>query len=139
MVNEGGGLNRFTYIIGSILCAPENSCILIEEPEVNLHPKAQYELAQYIAELAKDFNRQLIITTHSEHLLNGFLNCIRKKTLNVNDLNIYSFEFDNSDYKTIYKKLEIDENGRIEEGLSDFFEEEIRELIEVLEGNKTEG
>ncbi len=138
LVNEGGGLNRFTYIIGSILCVPENSCILIEEPEVNLHPKAQYELVRYIAELAKDFNRQLIITTHSEHLLNGFLNCIRKKKLNVNDLTIYSFEFDNREYKTIYKKLEIDESGRIERGLTDFFEEEIRELIEMLEESKTE-
>ena len=42
--------------------------VLVEEPEIHLHPKAQAELAEVLAETAKAEDKQIIMTTHSEHL-----------------------------------------------------------------------
>jgi predicted ATPase len=47
---------------------PEDSIIIIDEPELSLHPQAQKRLAKFIAEKAKE--RQIILCTHSPHFLN---------------------------------------------------------------------
>lgn len=75
-------------------------------------------------------NKQLLITTHSEHLLYGFLNLIAKKKLKKEDITIYYFAKRNR--KTEAKVLEIDENGRVKGGLPGFFEEEVKGLVEAL-------
>jgi|GEM_PF-5533992 len=130
--NEGGGLNRVTYILGVIIGVPKDSCILLEEPETNLHPKAQYNLPTYLVELSKEYDKQILITTHSEHILYGFLDCIRKKILKLDDFVIYYLN--KEELETKVKSLEIDEKGRVKGGLPGFFEENIHELIAALEG-----
>jgi predicted ATPase len=132
LVNEGGGLNRLTYLLGAIISVPKGSCLLVEEPETNLHPKAQYTLASYLVELGKVFDKQILISTHSEHLLYGFLDCIRQGSLDLNDFVIYYLN--KEDFETKIKRLEIDEKGRVKGGLPGFFEENLSELITALEG-----
>ena len=46
---------------------------MIEEPEVHLHPKAQADLASVLVEEAKADNKQVIMTTHSEHVAGRLL------------------------------------------------------------------
>ncbi|MBN8972591.1 MAG: AAA family ATPase, partial [Rhizobiales bacterium] len=46
---------------------PEDCIVIIDEPELSLHPQAQKRLAKFIAEKAKE--RQIILCTHSPHFL----------------------------------------------------------------------
>ena len=135
IVNEGGGLNRITYLLGAILSVPRGSCILIEEPETNLHPKVQFELPKYLVELSKHTDKQLILSTHSEHFLYGLLDCIKNREvdLSLDDVAIYYFSYNRNELKTEYKALEIDKDGRVKGGLPGFFEEDIKELIKAME------
>jgi predicted ATPase len=49
--------------------APEGSVILLEQPEAQLHPRAQAALADVFIDVAKTRNIQIILESHSEHLL----------------------------------------------------------------------
>ena len=131
IVNEGGGVNRGIYMFTILALADEGSTIMIEEPETNLHPKAQHDLAKIFAEAVVDERKQLMITTHSEHLLFGILQQVRKRKIKLEDLAIYYVQKD-KEGETILKQLEIDEHGRVKGGLPGFFEEEIEELTELL-------
>jgi predicted ATP-dependent endonuclease of OLD family len=47
---------------------PEESIVIIDEPELSLHPQAQKRLAKFLSEKAKE--RQIVLCTHSPHFLN---------------------------------------------------------------------
>lgn len=65
----GYGEVRLQYLIDSIESMPEKSLILIEEPEISLHPAAQHEFGNYLLDLAHYKKHQILITTHSEYIL----------------------------------------------------------------------
>jgi predicted ATP-dependent endonuclease of OLD family len=67
--NMGSGEARLYDLVMRIESFPENSLILIEEPETALHPSAQYELGCYLVEVSKRRKIQVFITTHSEYVL----------------------------------------------------------------------
>ena len=131
VVNEGGGINRNVYMFTVLALADEDSTILIEEPETNLHPSAQYNLAKILVDAVKKEEKQLLITTHSEHLLFGILRHVSERKIDPNEIAIYYVQKSKTG-ETSLKALEIDQHGRVKGGLPGFFEEEVEELIDML-------
>lgn len=131
IVNKGGGVNRAVFLFTVISLADKGSTISLEEPETNLHPDAQYRLASILVEMVKKDQKQLIITTHSEHLLPGVLNSIAKGELSLDDVAIL-YMYKGSNGESIAEKLEIDTHGRVKGGLPGFFETEIEELLGMV-------
>ena len=68
----GYGEGRTIYLVGALEKLPEQSLILIEEPETSLHPSAQYQLGRYLLDVVNRKNHQLLLTTHSLFLLSAF-------------------------------------------------------------------
>jgi predicted ATPase len=97
--NTGFGLNQVLFMLAQIIDCPRGSTILIEEPEISLHPAIQYELANILMELATQGDKQLIMTTHSEHMVFAFFKAVEDKKLQADDLAVCSFrnEEGNSD------------------------------------------
>ena len=131
IVNEGYGSNQLVHLMGQIALAPEGSSICIDDPEIHLHPKAQAELAELFVEIAKDENKQLLITTHSEHILFRLLTTVAEKKLDPNQLAIYYFDKINGWTKE--KKLLVDDRGTLEQGLPGFFEADVGEFRKYIE------
>jgi predicted ATPase len=131
IVNEGGGVNRVAVLFTILGLADRSSAILLEEPETNLHPQSQYKLARILAKIAREELKQLIVTTHSEHLLLGILNNIARRELSLDDVAVYYMSKGEGGESNI-EKLEVDEQGRVKGGLPGFFEAEIEELLEIL-------
>lgn len=129
VINEGFGLNQLVYLLAQIAIAPPKSLLLIEDPEIHLHPKAQAELADIFAEIARE-NKQLLITSHSEHMLFRFLTNVAEKRLAHGDLSVYYFE---KNEVTKARELKVNEKGMIEGGLSGFFEADVTELRRYIE------
>lgn len=69
-LNVAFGNSYILPIILAVLTAPENSLLIIENPEAHLHPSAQFRTGQLLA-LAAEHGIQIIVETHSDHLLNG--------------------------------------------------------------------
>ncbi len=65
----GFGVSQVLPIIVQLHFAPEGSILLFEQPEIHLHPRAAAALADLFLEVAHRRKLQLIIESHSEHLL----------------------------------------------------------------------
>ena len=117
---EGFGTNSLVQLLHQLITADQGATVLIEEPEIHLHPKAQAELAEVLAETAKAEDKQIIMTTHSEHLVERLLLLVAEGTLNADDLAIYSFSKDEKG-ECFASEIEVTDNGQVEGGLTDFY------------------
>ncbi|WP_158550062.1 DUF3696 domain-containing protein [Runella aurantiaca] len=70
LVEQGLGISQLVALLLTIITKEDNKKVFIfEEPEANLHPKFQSQLADMFIDAAKTFNIQFIIETHSEYLI----------------------------------------------------------------------
>jgi len=127
IVNEGFGSNQLTFALSQLAISPKHSIICYEEPEIHLHPKAQSELINVLVEVAKQENKQIVLTTHSEHILYGLLANVAEGKLSPNELSIWFFSKKNGEVEKP-EELIVDENGRVDSGLRGFFEVELEQL-----------
>lgn len=109
---------------------------VIEEPEAHLSPNRQSLLVQYMVETLTVTNSQMLITTHSDHILNGTLVSIRKKYkgeegIDSKDVNVYFFQ-DSEDYRNKVKKIEIHEGGKIQKPPVGFFDQIGKDLRTLM-------
>ena len=134
IITEGFGANALILLLHQLLTAEKGATILIEEPEIHLHPKAQAELAQTLAETAKTQYKQLIMTTHSEYITGRLLTLVAEKRLTPEDLAIYSFEKDEKG-ECHASPIEITERGQAKGGLRGFHDatrDEMRRYVDSL-------
>ena len=126
-VAEGFGTNSLILLFWQLASASKGATVMIEEPEIHLHPRAQAELVSVLAEVAKDEDKQLIVATHSEHILGRLLTLVAEHKLSADDLAIYAFEKDEQGECTA-NELEVTEDDRVKGGIKDFFESDLEEL-----------
>ncbi len=69
--NFGFGVTQLITLFIKIAIAGYKETIIIEEPETNLHPKLQTQLAKLFVDAYKEFGTRFIIETHSEYLVRG--------------------------------------------------------------------
>ena len=84
--------------------------VIIEQPELHLHPKLQGKLISAICSLASS-NCQCIIETHSETIVNTIGELIYKKQVESKDTSILFFSKDENDSETRVEKSYYDEEG----------------------------
>ena len=118
-------------------CVSENdSPLIIEQPEIHLHPKAQGELARLICMTSK--TRQVVVETHSEHMINRARILVADKKINPMDVTI--IYVDRVKNGSIATEIGIDENGDFtREWPEGFFDERYRDSITLLELKSNEG
>ena len=122
--NEGYGVNQLCILFYQFVSANDGATIFVEEPEIGLHPAAHMEIANALMKDILHNKKQLIITTHSEHILLSFLNAIRTKKLRPEQLYVYYFEKINGQNKIT--RLPVKENGSLEGGMKGFFEADMK-------------
>ena len=127
LIGEGFGTNSLIQLFHQIIIAQPGSTVLIEEPEIHLHPKAQADLAEVMAETARAEDKQIIMTTHSEHIAGRLLTLVAEGKLTTDDLAIYSFEKDDKGECTA-RELVVTELGQTEGGLTGFFDNNLAEM-----------
>ncbi len=129
--NIGFGVTYVLPIIVAILKAKKGDVVIIENPESHLHPSGQVEIARLCAK-ASEAGVQIVVETHSDHFLNGVRVAIKEKILNSNNTLVYYFLRNEEEEKTEVQKIEIDENGKIDEWPKGFFDEWDIQLEKLL-------
>lgn len=69
LMDVGFGVSQILPVVTSLISAPKGSIILLEQPELHLHPNAQAALADLMLYAAESRNLQLIVESHSEHIV----------------------------------------------------------------------
>ena len=75
-VHTGFGLTQVLPIVVAGLSADEDDLLLIENPEVHLHPAGQAAMGEFLSEVAAA-GVQVVIETHSDHVLNGIRRAVK--------------------------------------------------------------
>lgn len=127
--NVGAGLSISLPVLVLLLSAKEGDCLIIEDPESDLHPKGQAELARLIANAAQA-GVQIILETHSDHIVNGIRVAVKKGDISSDKVNIAFFrkviEAEGSAEEEQYSNceiIELDRNGTLSSYPADFMEE----------------
>ncbi len=121
-INVGYGVTYVLPILVAILSAEPGALILIENPEAHIHPHAQAELMKLVMKAAKA-GIQIIIETHSDHIMNGALVAIAQNEENLDLVKAYFFERDEHTHTSVPRRLEILKDGRIAEPPKGFFDQ----------------
>lgn len=134
--NVGFGLSYALPIIVAILASQPGSLLLIENPEAHLHPYGQGKMAELMC-LAAQAGIQLIVETHSDHIINGIL--VQSKNfeqhqigISKDNVKIYSFGRDEAEHKTVATEVLIDERGRLKNRPYTFFDQAGKDLRALL-------
>lgn len=69
LTDVGFGVSQVLPVIIMLMHAPQGSIVLLEQPELHLHPNAQAALADLLLFVAEERNLQLIVESHSEHIV----------------------------------------------------------------------
>ena len=114
--------------------------LLLQQPEVHLHPSAQAALGTLFCEVAADRHRQLIVETHSDHLIDRVRMDVRDRTtkLRAEDVSLLFFERRDSDVRI--HSLRFDDEGNVvgaPAGYRRFFMEETHRSVGLEERDFT--
>jgi len=110
-VNEGFGSNQLLFVLERIANSPPDSVIGVEEPEIYLHPKAQFNLGRWVARIVPKLNKQLIILTHSPDMISGILSGVKREELKPEDVSIWFFE--RKDHEILATPSRVDAEGKV--------------------------
>ena len=124
-IHVGFGLSYTLPVIVALLSLPNNGLVILENPEAHLHPRGQSLMGKLIAHVSAA-GTQVIVETHSDHLLNGIRIAVRDGLLKPEQTALNYFARHGSRIDVTTPK--IDTNGKIDNWPEGFFDESIRNL-----------
>ncbi len=120
----GVGISQILPILVMGLLAPSNTLLLVEQPELHLHPSVQARLGDFFLGLAK-CNKQCLIETHSENLINQLrYHIVQAGGQDKSDCLIYFVDQDELGAAK-FEPVEISPQGNILNWPEGFFDETI--------------
>lgn len=129
LTDVGFGVSQVLPALVLLYYVPEGSIILMEQPEIHLHPSVQSGLADVILTVSKSRNLQVVIESHSEHMLRRFQRRIAEEAYPSDELKIYFCDSVGGKSKLI--DLDIDMFGEIRNWPKDFFGDEMHEIAQT--------
>lgn len=123
--NVGFGLNYILPVLTAVLYANKGDLIIIENPEAHIHPRGQSRLGWLFA-LAATHGVQLIIETHSDHILNGIRVAVKQiKEVQPEHISIFYFtrNIKEKSHITEVKRPKLNKNGRVDQWPEGFLDE----------------
>jgi predicted ATPase len=128
--NVGFGLTYVLPIVVACLSAKPGSLILLENPEAHLHPQGQTWMA-YLASAAAASGAQIVMETHSDHVLNGLRLRVKQGLLSPDATAVHYFR--RKDQTSEVVSPVIGPDGRLSEWPEGFFDEWENSLDQLLD------
>lgn len=129
ITDVGFGVSQILPVLTLCYYVPEGSTILMEQPEIHLHPTVQAGLADVFIDAIKTRKVQIIIESHSEHLLRRLQRRIAEEKITNHDAALYFCEM--KDGASHLNSLRLDLFGNITNWPKDFFGDEFSELASM--------
>ncbi|MER5211568.1 DUF3696 domain-containing protein [Streptomyces sp. NPDC002838] len=129
--NVGFGLTYALPLVVACLTAPPGSLVLLENPEAHLHPRGQTKMAELAAAAAAQ-GAQLVVETHSDHVLNGMRLSVKRGLLEPEQALVHYFRGSADGSGTEVVSPQIDRDGLLDQWPKGFFDEMDEALDQLL-------
>ena len=129
--NVGFGLTYVLPIVIACLTAKPGAMILLENPEAHVHPQGQSAMARLTC-AAASAGTQLVVETHSDHILNGVRLAVKHRLLPADDVCLHYFQR-NVDGVIDITSPTVGPDGMLSHWPSGFFDEWDRSLDQLLD------
>lgn len=136
-INVGFGITYTLPVIVALLAAHPGDLVMMENPEAHLHPRGQTMIGGLVARAASG-GVQVVIETHSDHVLNGIRLAVRNSEIQSENVFLHYLKrkADTGPIECDCLSPKIDANGRIDQwphGFLDEWERSLEELIKPRE------
>jgi predicted ATPase len=134
LAQVGFGISQLLPVLVMGLKNPADGWLLLEQPEIHLHPRLQGELAEFLLCAARA-GKTIIVETHSDHLINRLRRCVAEdETGTLSELvSILFVHPGTSDNPSSYvEPLEIDGSGSIVNWPPDFLSDSANEALAIM-------
>ncbi len=135
ITDVGFGVSQILPVLVLCYYVPEKSVILLEQPEIHLHPAVQAGLADVLIDAVKTRNLQIIVESHSEHLLRRLQRRIAEEKISASDTALFFCRSENGASKA--ERLDVDLLGNIRNWPAGFFGDEMGELAAMTKAAMT--
>jgi predicted ATPase len=129
IADVGFGVSQVLPMLVSDAALPPESVLLVNQPEVHLHPSSQALLGEYFSQ--RIGSRQYVIETHSEYLITRLRILIARKKLRPEDVNLYFVMPTPSEDGTLIRHIRLDEAGGFIDPPKEFFRTYITDSYEL--------
>lgn len=131
--NVGFGITYGLPVVVALLKAKEGDLLIIENPESHIHPRGQAELGKLIALTAMN-GVQIIIETHSDHILNGIRVAVKEALISKDKVIAFYFEkvIDVSEQYSKITNIEMDKNGTLSSYPKNLLDEWSNQLSKLI-------
>lgn len=136
LTDIGYGLSDLLPMLVLCYYTPEGSILILEQPGVHLHPMAQAQLADLFLEVITERNLQILVESHSEHLLTRLQRRVAEKQIGQGDVALYFCR--NTDGESTKERLEVTESGDIKNWPKNFFGNVIGDMFAVTDAQETQ-
>jgi len=131
VTDVGFGVSQVLPVLVLCYYVPAGSIVVLEQPEIHLHPSVQAWLADVFIEVVTKRNVQIILESHSEHLLRRLQRRIAEGWLSSDKAALYFCRM-NGDASAV-EKLNIDLLGNITNWPQDFFGNAMEDAVAMVE------
>ncbi len=129
--NVGFGISYILPIIVTGLLAEKGSMFIVENPEAHLHPSGQSRIGQFLAQVAAS-GVQVIVETHSEHVINGMRIAAINDVISNEDVIINFFSKKGNNEQPNVDKIGINEMGDLTKFPYGFFDQAIHDTTTII-------
>lgn len=130
--NTGYGLSyAFPILVAGLLARP-GQMLIIDSPEAHLHPQGQSRMGYFLAKMA-DAGVQIVLETHSDHILNGVRRAVRDGAISPQQVVAHFFnKVAGKSAKTVpVVSVHLDRQGNMSDGPNGFFDQVEKDLANI--------
>jgi len=131
LTDVGFGVSQILPVLVLCYYVPEQSIVILEQPEIHLHPAIQANLADLLLEVIKTRRLQIILESHSEHLLRRLQRRLAEEVVTPEEIALYFTSLKGSESQL--EPLTLDEYGNIHNWPENFFGDEFGDLAAMTE------
>ena len=132
LTDVGFGVSQVLPVLALSFYAPRQSTLILEQPDIHLHPSVQAGLADVFIDAWKKQDVQILFESHSEHLLRRLQRRIAEEEIPEDDVGLYFCSTDDTGASNL-SELEVDEFGNIANWPKDFFGDQFGEIAAMSE------